>query len=476
MKPDSRRVLTLFVLAVIPLVVGSCGEQTPSEPEDTSLELPEENRAIAFYNGNVITMNPVTRVEEAVLVRGSSIVATGSSDQIRGMAAPNGVEVDLEGRTLMPGFVDPHNHAFNSVFRGGKPEIVGTTYGEAQQRLLEAGTTTIGNSLGPDPLEGFLPFVESGELRVRTSFYLAYNDPCGVPQPEGWYLSYPPVTDPEAMFRIPGIKFFSDGGSCNIGAYSWRQPPGAGMYVTAEELAAAVIEVQELGYQAKIHTLGDVAVETALEAIETALGGGPNTYRHRMEHNRIIRPEQLPRYGEVGAIPVVFGSPFTCHILDGGAWHQLNDENSPAVAIRPWFDPWRALLDANPGLPVAWKSDAPSNWPLEPITHLWGLVTRNELRDDGSVCEAPEWLEAGGVTVEEALTMMTINAAYALLMDQAVGSLKSGKLADLIVLSHNPLTVDPNTLKDLSVLMTMVGGEVEHCMPGHEALCPSDGP
>ncbi len=273
MKPDPRRVLTLFVLAVMPLVVGSCQEQTLLEPEDTSLVPLQGNRAIAFYNGNVITMNPVTRVEEAVLVRGSSIAATGSSDQIRGMAAPNGVEVDLEGRTLMPGFVDPHNHAFNAVFGGRKPEIVGTTYGEAQQRLLEAGTTTIGNSLGPDPLEGFLPFVEEGELRVRTSFYLAYNDPCGVPRPEGWYLSYPPVTDPEAMFRIPGIKFFSDGGSCNGGAYSWLQPPGAGMYFTAEELAAVVIEVQESGYQAKIHALGDVAVETAFEAIETALGG-----------------------------------------------------------------------------------------------------------------------------------------------------------------------------------------------------------
>ena len=138
MKPDSGRVLTLFVLAVMPLVVGSCGEQTPLEPEDTSIVPPEGNRAIAFYNGNVITMNPVPRVEEAVLVRGSSVVATGSSDQIRGMAGPNAGEVDLEGRTLMPGFVDPHNHVFNTVFNGRKPGIVGTTYGEAQQRLLEA--------------------------------------------------------------------------------------------------------------------------------------------------------------------------------------------------------------------------------------------------------------------------------------------------------------------------------------------------
>ena len=171
-KPDSRRVLTLFVLAVMPLVVGSCQEQTLLEPEDTSLVPLQGNRAIAFYSGNVITMNPVTRVEEAVLVRGSSIVATGSSDQIRGMAAPNGVEVDLEGRTLMPGFVDPHNHAFNAVFSGRRPEIVGTTYGEAQQRLLEAGTTTIGNSLGAGSARG-VPTVCGVRRTARTNQLLS---------------------------------------------------------------------------------------------------------------------------------------------------------------------------------------------------------------------------------------------------------------------------------------------------------------
>ena len=66
----------------MPLVIGSCQEQTLLEPEGTSVVPLQGNRAIAFYNGNVITMDPVTRVEAAVLVRGSDVVATGSSDQI----------------------------------------------------------------------------------------------------------------------------------------------------------------------------------------------------------------------------------------------------------------------------------------------------------------------------------------------------------------------------------------------------------
>ena len=310
---------------------------------------------------------------------------------------------------------------------------------------------------------------------MRVSLYLGYNDICGVDWPEGWWQAYPPTTDPTAMLRIQGIKFFSDGGgavTCGRGAYSWAEPTPDRLYMTAGELANRLSEVISLGYQPAIHTLGDLAADTVLKAVETVLGGGPNAPRIRMEHNRIIRPEQLPRYGELGVVPVVFGTPYTCEIIDGGDWSALNDDSRPLSAIRSWFDPWRALVEANPGLPVAWHSDTPF-WPLSPVHHLWGLVTRNELRADGSLCDAPPWLEENGVSVEQALEMMTINSAYALGMDQAIGSLRPGKFADLIVLSDNPLTVDPQDLKDLDVLMTMVGGSIEHCADGQEALCPA---
>ena len=68
--------------------------------------------------------------------------------------------------------------------------------------------------------------------------------------------------------------------------------------------------------------------------------------------------------------------------------------------------------------------------------------------------------------------MMTIEAAYAIFREEEVGSLKPGKLADLIILSDNPLTVDPDAIKDIELLMTMVGGHVEYCAVGQEALCP----
>ncbi len=160
-------------------------------------------------------------------------------------------------------------------------------------------------------------------------------------------------------------------------------------------------------------------------------------------------------------------------MLDAGEVGASGEVDSPFGAItNSWTNPVRSLIDTNPGLHVVWQSDWP--WVGEgPIADLYRFVTRNETRDDGAtVCEAPDWLAEEAITVEEALRLMTIEAAYALFMEEKVGSLKPGKFADLIVLSANPITIDPDSLKDLEVLMTMVGGQVEHCASGYEQLCP----
>ena len=104
---------------------------------------------------------------------------------------------------------------------------------------------------------------------------------------------------------------------------------------------------------------------------------------------------------------------------------------------------------------------------------LWSLVTREQLLAGGATCEPHAWVAQNQITVEQALRMLTIEPAYAVSQENVLGSLVAGKFADIIILSDNPLTVDPDALKDLDVLMTMVGGKVENCQPGYEALCPS---
>jgi predicted amidohydrolase YtcJ len=125
-------------------------------------------------------------------------------------------------------------------------------------------------------------------------------------------------------------------------------------------------------------------------------------------------------------------------------------------------------------LHVTWHGDDPWIGPVSPILELHNMITRTEIDADGvSLCQPPDWLAATALTVEEALPLMTREAAYAIFREEEIGSLKPGKLADLIILSNNPLAVDPDAIKDITLSMTMVGGQVVYCAPGQETLCPS---
>jgi predicted amidohydrolase YtcJ len=78
------------------------------------------------------------------------------------------------------------------------------------------------------------------------------------------------------------------------------------------------------------------------------------------------------------------------------------------------------------------------------------------------------------LTAEQALQLMTSNAAYATFEEDSLGSLAPGKLADLVILSANPLAVPAEELAEIQVLMTMVGGKVEWCLIAYESLCPGN--
>ncbi|UCB43006.1 MAG: amidohydrolase family protein [Dehalococcoidales bacterium] len=471
-----RTLLWLFLCCVIAVILmaWSCGGTTPTggeqeEEEEEELLEPTPTQDIVFINGKVVTMESAMPYAEALAVRGEYILAVGSDEEVSAFIGPETDVIDLEGKALLPGFVDAHNHHFdNALFNRGM------TLKEAQQVALESGTTTMANMYtDPHVLEVMQAFEQQGALRVRISLYLNYNDNCGGGRRNlgDWYKNHSPVLDPSAMLRIIGVKIFSDGGSCLRPAFSLDLPewavldgPQGDLFVTEEELAAVINEVQAAGFQAAIHAMGDRAIETVLNAIDVALDGQPNTYRHRIEHNYNIRPELLTRYGDLGIVAVVW-RPRT-YAVTIPEYYMRGFIDMHGETVRSWFNPWRSLLDANPGLHVAWHSDYPAVGD-GPIPDLFGLVTGNQRAPDGvGVCEAPAWVAAEAVTVDEALPMMTIEAAYALFMEDWIGSLKPGKFADLVVLSDNPLTVQPDSLIDLKVLLTMVGGQVEYSVAG----------
>jgi predicted amidohydrolase YtcJ len=264
------------------------------------------------------------------------------------------------------------------------------------------------------------------------------------------------VAEPGA--RIGGVKIFSDGATCGKPAISVEYPPERGggygdLWLSETELSRVIAEAHNAGYQVAIHAWGDRAAATVLGAYASVLNGQPNTLRHRIEHNTLVQPQSRPHYGQIGLIPSFMGFSPTCRILRGEGWPAIYGPERES-----WIYNYRAILDENPGLHATWHGDDPFLGPVSPIVELYDLVTRKEIADDGAICEPPDWLAATAPTVEEALPLMTIDGAYALFREEDMGSLKPGKLDDLIILSDDPLAVDPDDLKDTEVLMTMIGG------------------
>ena len=445
-------------ILLLGLLISACASSTPPATAPPTVD-PNAHRI--FHNGVILTMNPDQPQAQAIALIGEKIEAVGSDDEVLALRRADAIVVDLQGRTLMPGFVDPHSHIFNDAEQYLDMSVI-----EAQQVALENGITTLGDAyVTEDFLEEMQELERAGQLQIRTNLYLVMTDPCGDLQGE-WWQEYQSSKNPGEQLHIGGVKIFTDGGTCKEPALSYELEPGKGMgslYFTQAELDGLVAEAQSRGFQVVMHACGDRAIEQAQNAIAAALGGAPNSFRHRIDHNCVIRPELLARYGEIDIVPAVFGPYAICEPFGP----------PPPLEYQAWEWPWRALLNANPGRPIAWHGDDPWFGRIRPLDDLYSLVTRNEVGKDGQVCEAPAWQKAHTITVAEALPMMTINAAYALFREEEVGSLEPGKYADLIVLTGNPLTVEPEEIRELTVALTVIGGRVAYCSADSQTLCPA---
>ena len=474
------KVYRLSALSSLVFLLLACTTNIPASPTSLSstqpvtststwlaaTTVPAEIADIIFTNGKVVTMDDANPSAEGLTVHGDKIVAVGTNQEVLSYQADHTSIVDLKGHTMMPGFVDAHNHLFGEHLLNGENPV------PDQQIAIEYGVTTTSEMfVDQSILNKFKALAEAGQLRLRVNLYLLQTTNCGEIV-GGWWKAYQPNQQIAPNLYVRGIKIFADGGSCRAPAMSVEYPGGGkgDLFFTQEQLNKMVKEVQDAGFQVAIHALGDRAVEEAQNAIAAALNGQPNIYRHRIEHNATIRPELLPRYSEIGIVPVIFGTYSTCIRTTGESKkfkYILSDK------FGAWDWPWRSLVDANPNLRIAWHSDYHIFDTINPLYHMWGMVTRKQVNSDGSICNPPDWLAAGALRIDEVLPMMTINSAYALFFDKEIGSLESGKLADLVILSDDPLQVESDKLKDIKVQMTMIGGKVEYCAAGSEFLCPT---
>ena len=253
----------------------------------------------------------------------------------------------------------------------------------------------------------------------------------------------------DATLRIGGVKLFTDGSMGSGTAWMLEPFEGSddnyGLVITPkEELFDVARRAQAAGISLAIHAIGDRAIRTVLDVLTEVQGGQPSTLRHRIEHVQCIPPSDVHRLAQLGVI----ASMQPPHIMDD--W---------AVADRVWGKRgryayvFRSLLDA--GTHLAFGSDCPVA-PLNPLLGIQAAVLRQDMKGE------PEggWYPGERLTVAEAVRGYTLGAAYAVGLEDALGSITPGKLADMVVLSRDIFTIPPEEISDTQVDHTIFDGQV----------------
>jgi len=287
--------------------------------------------------------------------------------------------------------------------------------------------------------------------------------------------SYLMPAEENDFLTVRSIKRQLDGA---LGAHgAWLLEPYIDLPNTSGLVLETLEDIQETarlavkyGYQVNTHAIGDRANRETLDIYERAFisaqsqtesqtestteSNGKSTaqkpdqnlvkdLRWRVEHAQHIDPIDVPRFGELGVIAAIQG----VHCTSDGPWvpSRLGEERTKLTSY-----PWRDLIDS--GAVVANGTDVPVE-AIDPIASFYASVSR--MTNNGKKFHPQQ-----AMTRTEALASYTINNAYAAFEEDHKGSLTPGKLADIVVLSQNILSVSEAQIPDTQVDMTIVAGQV----------------
>jgi predicted amidohydrolase YtcJ len=254
----------------------------------------------------------------------------------------------------------------------------------------------------------------------------------------------------DKWLKIGCLKAFVDGALGSHTAAFFKPfsdtPEDSGFFITPEEkLYKLTKSADSVGLQLMIHAIGDKAINTLLTIFEKVeKENGSRDRRFRIEHVQHIQPSDIPRLAELKVIASM--QPY--HAIDDGRWAEkvIGHERSKTTYA------FRSLLDAK--AKVVFGSD----WPVAPAIPLEGIyaaVTRRTLDDKNP----GGWFPEQKISVEQALTAYTSDAAYSSFDEKIKGSLERGKLADFVVLDQNIFTIAPEKIREVKVARTVVGGK-----------------
>ncbi|MDA1076287.1 MAG: amidohydrolase [Proteobacteria bacterium] len=261
---------------------------------------------------------------------------------------------------------------------------------------------------------------------------------------------YSPASDNDFLV-VRSIKTVLDGALGSHGA--WLLEPYQDINHTSGLKLLPIDDLKKIaelaishGYQLNTHAIGTRANRETLDVYQSAFtsaGGNPHSRRWRIEHAQHIHPDDIPRFGELGVIAAIQG----IHATSDGPWiaARLGANRTRLTSYR-----WRDLLDT--GAVLNNGTDVPVE-AINPILSFYSTVSRMQINGE-------KFFPEQAISRAEALKSYTLDNAFSAFEETGKGSITSGKLADLVVLSRDILTIPEEQIPDTVVDYTIVGGNV----------------
>lgn len=320
----------------------------------------------------------------------------------------------------------------------------------AQDECLKNGITTFDDA-GSSYLEieRYKKLANNGQLDIRLWAMLRHS----YDEMKNHIDGFPIINEGEHFFTCRAIKTEIDGALGSYGAWLLDdysdKPAFRGQNTTPLEEVENIAQLAiDHNMQCCVHAIGDKGNRVILDFYEKFFQQNPSkvSRRWRIEHAQHLSVKDIPRFAELGVIPVMQGIHCTSDapFVEKRLGYQRAKEGAYA---------WRSLLDSGAIIPNG--TDAPVE-EVDPIPCFYASVTRK--RTDSGL----EFFPEQAMTRQEAIYSYTYAPAYATFEEKDKGSLEVGKLADIVVLSKNLLTCSDEEILDTEVNMTIVGGVVKY--------------
>jgi len=321
---------------------------------------------------------------------------------------------------------------------------------EGTQLAVASGLTTIhgADTVGYDEIQRRIKLYEVGLLRIRI------NDMCG----EGAAKKLGKPLNVDNRYFVQSVKAFADGALGSRGALfldDYSDYPGyrGEPRQSEEQLAKSATELLKIGFNMRVHCIGDAANHVAINAYERALqatGVDGRQARFALEHAQVLTAQDIPRLAKLGIV----ASMQPLHATEDMHFAQVR--MGADRLTRAYI--WRTLLDL--GVVVATGTDY-SVSPFNPFYTLHAAVTRQDRQNN----PPGGWIPQQAMTRKEALYAATMGSAHAMHAEDVLGSIERGKLADFVVIPVDYMTIPASEIWKIEPEMTVIGGEVAYRKP-----------